>query len=421
MLYKENKKNQENKKTPQRFEVFNSGVSNKLNTILNRNLNTRLHSNKSFIKQYNKTAKAFTLIELLVVIAIIGILSTLVIVALGNSRTSARDAKRLNDLKAMANALELYYADNNAYPEADNFSPGDTFEAGGVVYMNKVPNNPTPRTDGDCPDQEYRYVKTNNSYSIIGCVGSSSLNISAGGVILETGGSLKSVGVISGMVGWWRFNEGNGNTVLDWSGNNHHGTWTGTGPYYTTNSVEGGFGGSFNGSNNLVTIPNHNDLNFGTSSFTITVWASDHNPSGNNTWANVINKGNPRLGYNPTYTGTGAYGIGRYTNVQNQYHFTIGDGAINNQRASSDLSDVGEPYYFLALSINRALGEMRAYVNGVQVGAVVTITAGSVSNSAPLYFGNGNGYWNGKIDDVRLYNKALSAEDIQTLYSIITQ
>ncbi|WKZ25124.1 MAG: FISUMP domain-containing protein [Patescibacteria group bacterium] len=159
MLYKENKKNQENKKTPQIVEVFNSGVSSKLNS--------RLYNNK-----------AFTLIELLVVIAIIGILSTLVIVALGNSRAGARDAKRLNDLKAMANALELYYADNNAYPEADNFSPGATFEAGGVVYMGKVPNNPTPHTDGNCPDNDYTYtqVESGQSYNISTCLGTQAQN-----------------------------------------------------------------------------------------------------------------------------------------------------------------------------------------------------------------------------------------------------
>ncbi|WKZ24889.1 MAG: FISUMP domain-containing protein [Patescibacteria group bacterium] len=141
--------------------------------MLNRNLNTRLYSSKAFTTQYNKTAKAFTLIELLVVIAIIGILSTLVIVALGNSRAGARDAKRLNDLKAMANALELYYADNNSYPEADNFSPGATFEAGGVVYMGKVPNNPTPHTDGGCPDNDYTYtqIESGQSYIISTCLG----------------------------------------------------------------------------------------------------------------------------------------------------------------------------------------------------------------------------------------------------------
>jgi len=54
----------------------------------------------------------FTLIELLVVISIIGLLSTLAIVALNNSRIKARDTKRKADLQQIRTAL-LLYADNH--------------------------------------------------------------------------------------------------------------------------------------------------------------------------------------------------------------------------------------------------------------------------------------------------------------------
>lgn len=55
--------------------------------------------------------KGFTPIELLVVIAIVGILATMVIVALGGARARTRDATRKNDLAQLKSALELYYAD----------------------------------------------------------------------------------------------------------------------------------------------------------------------------------------------------------------------------------------------------------------------------------------------------------------------
>jgi prepilin-type N-terminal cleavage/methylation domain-containing protein len=58
--------------------------------------------------------RAFTLVELLVVIAIIGLLSTVAVVALGASRIKARDAKRINDLRQISQAVELF-ADANAY------------------------------------------------------------------------------------------------------------------------------------------------------------------------------------------------------------------------------------------------------------------------------------------------------------------
>jgi len=67
----------------------------------------------------NSMKKSFTLIELLVVIAIIGVLAALVIPNLTQARAKARDAKRTEDLRALQNALELYYSDHNSYPSGE--------------------------------------------------------------------------------------------------------------------------------------------------------------------------------------------------------------------------------------------------------------------------------------------------------------
>lgn len=53
--------------------------------------------------------------ELLIVIAIIGILISVSVASYSSAQKKARDARRHQDLKAMQNAWEQYYADNNGY------------------------------------------------------------------------------------------------------------------------------------------------------------------------------------------------------------------------------------------------------------------------------------------------------------------
>lgn len=64
--------------------------------------------------------KGFTLIELLVVIAIIGILATVVLVALNKGRELAIDATIVNKVVQLQRALELYNIDHGSFPGPSN-------------------------------------------------------------------------------------------------------------------------------------------------------------------------------------------------------------------------------------------------------------------------------------------------------------
>ncbi len=134
-----------------------------------------------------KTKKGFTLIELLVVIAIIGILSTLAVVSLQNARKSARDAKRIADVKQMQTALELYFNDWQTYPASSSVT--STIASGTYVYMVTVPTAPTPH-DGTCTEgnNEYVYSGWDSSYTIDFCLGGQVGNLPAGTTTASPGG-----------------------------------------------------------------------------------------------------------------------------------------------------------------------------------------------------------------------------------------
>lgn len=139
----------------------------------------------------------FTLIELLVVIAVIGILSTLAIVALSSARQKARDSKRVADLNQIGKALELYYTTNNGYPTL--ITAGQPIADGSTTYLAAVPTNPVPKTDGNCPNQDYQYyyITATNTYVVSSCLGGGTGSFSSGPVgyhsgqgVLNCGGAL---------------------------------------------------------------------------------------------------------------------------------------------------------------------------------------------------------------------------------------
>ena len=90
--------------------------------------------------------KGFTLIELLVVIAIIGILAAMVFPVFARARESARKAVCLSNVKNLALAFQMYFADNN------DTMPPEEHRREALDYFNTAPGGKTwdPEEDGDC-------------------------------------------------------------------------------------------------------------------------------------------------------------------------------------------------------------------------------------------------------------------------------
>ncbi len=135
---------------------------------------------KTLLRNKNK---GFTLIELLVVIAIIGLLASVVLLALNSARAKSRDAKRLADVRQLATALELYYNDNNAYPTqaaaAVITQGGTTLNVLVPNYVGALPTSPAP-AEANCTgtgtsqtlNNSYVYLSADGrSYTLSFCLG----------------------------------------------------------------------------------------------------------------------------------------------------------------------------------------------------------------------------------------------------------
>ena len=78
-------------------------------------------------------------------------------------------------------------------------------------------------------------------------------------------------------------------------------------------------------------------------------------------------------------------------------------------------------WYFVAVSFDKATNEMKLYKNGVLIDSDIVPTADRIVTDATISigsFGLSSGWmWMGSIDDVRIYNYALTAVQIAAMYN----
>ncbi len=187
--------------------------------------------------------------------------------------------------------------------------------------------------------------------------------------------------VTTGPVAWWKFDETSGTTASDSSGNNYTGTLV-NGPVWTTGKIGNAL--SFDGVNDYVSanIPS-------LSSITISAWVRTPIP-GSTLRIIDANWTVPLL---------------RFDNSSVQF--------IGNVFLTSNTTFLANQWYHL-VAVGDANGH-KLYVNGSLDNS--NSTAYTASNGNPILIGGSLDLFNGLIDDVRVYNRALSQSEIQTLYN----
>jgi len=215
----------------------------------------------------------------------------------------------------------------------------------------------------------------------------------------------------SGLVGWWKFDEGSGNAAADSSGAGRHGVLV-SDPVWRDDGVYNGclF---FDGDQSHVRITHHDSLNPADGSFTFAFWANvEPTPGtqGSTNWDLAVNKRD---------SGSVGYYIGADRNQgstdQTGYRFMLGDTGATRRDTPFVAVPLGE-WVFVVGVLDRENNEHRISVDGGQSWATATPPPGAIAPNVDLGIGFDigiNNYWfNGRIDDVRLYNWPLSAGEI---------
>jgi len=107
--------------------------------------------------------KGFTIVELLIVIVVIAILAAITIVAYNGIQLRTRDTIRINDLKSIQKAVELYKAENGQYPIVGswtgycvNYGSTATYIPGISSYFPTQPIDPRWKNSSDNKCYIYR-------------------------------------------------------------------------------------------------------------------------------------------------------------------------------------------------------------------------------------------------------------------------
>jgi hypothetical protein len=201
-----------------------------------------------------------------------------------------------------------------------------------------------------------------------------------------------------GPVGYWKFDEGTGTTAYDSSGNSNSGTLT-NGPQWASGKMGGAL--NFNGNNNYISISDSaSTKNF--TALTVTAWINFPDNSTGGTQRTIISKG---LLNNYDYT----FRVQLNTNtllfgLNNDTMYSITSSSIpNNQWVHASATYDGS-----SISI---------YINGQEVTSNNTGSISSINSSTSITAigraaSNSAQYFNGLIDDVKIYNYARTPEQI---------
>ncbi|GJL86179.1 MAG: hypothetical protein DHS20C02_19540 [Micavibrio sp.] len=221
-------------------------------------------------------------------------------------------------------------------------------------------------------------------------------------------GELYKSGADDALVSHWKLDETSGTTAVDSDGNND-GSYVNTPTQKTTGVFKNAL--EFDGTNERVNIgdPGDGSLDFGSNSFSYGVWV---NPSGSaGSYDMPWHKGGAAAGQRGYDIELGSGG----------WRANISDGTTA-EAATFSASPILNQWSHVFVVVDRGTRDtMYTYFNGAQVGSHGFPGGfGSLSNSTSANIGaTGSGSYPflEQIDDMRIYNRALSDAEVEDIYN----
>jgi hypothetical protein len=262
----------------------------------------------------------------------------------------------------------------------------------------KTPGRLLDRSSALTPSTEVRALYANNT------AGAARANASS--VTLQNGTTL---GPANGLVGHWTFDGADiVGTIADRAGSNH-GYFIGGATSSAKTIGKLGQALNFDGIDDYVSATNESNFDFArTNAFSLSIWAR-----GLGSDEDLIGKFN-------------SVGYVLYEDVSQKLSFDL-ITSTESMRMKTNSTYVSNEWAHVAVTYDGSSNNngMKVYVNGQNVAATVngdTSVTGSILNNANLTIGRLDPccYFDGNLDDARVYNRALTADEVKALYKLGT-
>ena len=212
-----------------------------------------------------------------------------------------------------------------------------------------------------------------------------------------------------GLVGYWSFDEGSGNIAYDASGNGNHGTLI-NGPKWSQGKI--GDALQFDGKDDYVDCGNNNSISFPTNSFSVEVWLKTNESCPNDYCGWILDT---------KLAGTLNSGYDMFIQYGKITFRTANGSQLFSSASLSNVND--DKWHHVVGIVDRENNRLKIFVDGKEEYNFTQSFSGSFANTYPLLIGKYNTYgsgpyaFNGLIDEVRIYNRALSENEIRYHYN----